>query len=155
MTVISLMTDFGIKDGNVGVMKGVIWAIAPDAQLADLSHMIQPQNVREAALILARSASYFPPNSIHVVVVDPGVGTARRPLAAKIGSQRAAQITASSPSCLNAPKMKVGRSNFLRSINPGFGWKTSATFSTDGIFLRLWPGISQRACPSPIWEPAS
>ena len=89
MTVVSLITDFGIKDGNVGVMKAVIWKIAPHAQISDLSHMIQPQNVREAALIFARSAPYFPENSIHVVVVDPGVGTARRPMAAKIGSHRA------------------------------------------------------------------
>jgi S-adenosyl-L-methionine hydrolase (adenosine-forming) len=87
LPVISLMTDFGIKDGNVGVMKGVIWSISPEAQIADLSHMIAPQNVREAALILARSVPYFPANSIHVVVVDPGVGTARRPMAAKIGAQ--------------------------------------------------------------------
>lgn len=87
MPVLSLMTDFGIKDGNVGVMKGVIWGISPDAQISDLSHMIPPQNIREAALILARSAPYFPENSIHVVVVDPGVGTARRPMAAKIGTQ--------------------------------------------------------------------
>src|SRR5512138_1996987 len=87
MSVISLMTDFGIKDGNVGVMKGVIWGIAPEAQIADLSHLITPQNIREAALILLRSAPYFPENSIHVVVVDPGVGTSRRPMAAKIGTQ--------------------------------------------------------------------
>jgi S-adenosylmethionine hydrolase len=87
MSVISLMTDFGIKDGNVGVMKGVIWGIAPETQIADLSHLITPQNIREAALILARSAPYFPENSIHVVVVDPGVGTSRRPMAAKIGTQ--------------------------------------------------------------------
>ena len=87
MAVISLMTDFGIKDGNVGVMKGVIWGICPSAQIADLSHMIPPQNVREASLILARSAPYFPENSVHVVVVDPGVGTSRRPIAAKIGDQ--------------------------------------------------------------------
>lgn len=87
MTVISLMTDFGIKDGNVGVMKGVIWGIAPSVQISDLSHMVQPQNIREAALILARSAPYFPSGSVHVVVVDPGVGTARRPMAAKIGHQ--------------------------------------------------------------------
>jgi len=86
MSVISLMTDFGIKDGNVGVMKGVIWGITPEAQIADLSHLITPQNIREAALILARSAPYFPENSIHVVVVDPGVGTSRRPMAAKIGT---------------------------------------------------------------------
>jgi S-adenosylmethionine hydrolase len=79
------MTDFGVKDGNVGVMKGVIWGISPQTQISDLSHMIAPQNVREAALILARSAPYFPDNSIHVVVVDPGVGTARRPIAARIG----------------------------------------------------------------------
>ncbi len=87
MPVISLMTDFGIKDGNVGVMKGVIWGIAPNIHISDLSHMVAPQNVREAALVLVRSAPYFPANSIHIVVVDPGVGTTRRPMAAKIGMQ--------------------------------------------------------------------
>jgi S-adenosylmethionine hydrolase len=85
MSVISLMTDFGIKDGNVGVMKGVIWGICPAAPILDLSHMIQPQNIREAAYIFARSVPYFPTGSIHVVVVDPGVGTQRRPMAARIG----------------------------------------------------------------------
>jgi len=85
MSVITLMTDFGIKDGNVGVMKGVIWGICPAAQISDLSHTIQAQNIREAGYILARSAPYFPKGSIHVVVVDPGVGTARRPMAARIG----------------------------------------------------------------------
>src|SRR5215216_244259 len=85
MTVITLMTDFGIKDGNVGVMKGVIWGICPNAQIADLSHMIQAQNIREAAYIFARSVPYYPKGSIHVVVVDPGVGTQRRPMAAQIG----------------------------------------------------------------------
>jgi S-adenosylmethionine hydrolase len=79
------MTDFGIKDGNVGVMKGVIWGICPAAQISDLSHMIQAQNIREAGYILARSVPYFPKGSIHVVVVDPGVGTERRPMAARIG----------------------------------------------------------------------
>ncbi len=85
MPILSLMTDFGIKDGNVGVMKGVIWNICPEAQIADLSHMVGPQNIREAALILGRSVPYFPKGSIHLVVVDPGVGTARRPMAARIG----------------------------------------------------------------------
>ncbi len=87
MSIISLMTDFGIKDGNVGVMKGVILGIAPAAQLVDLSHMVAAQNIREAALILARSAPFFPAGTVHVVVVDPGVGTHRRPLAARIGTQ--------------------------------------------------------------------
>ncbi len=85
VTTISLMTDFGIKDGNVGVMKGVIWNICPHAQIADLSHMVEAQNIREAALILARSAPYFPEGTVHMVVVDPGVGTKRRPMAACIG----------------------------------------------------------------------
>ncbi len=85
MTLITLMTDFGIKDGNVGVMKGVIKGICPEAQLIDLSHMISPQNVPEAALILARAAPFFPKGTIHLVVVDPGVGTQRRPMAARLG----------------------------------------------------------------------
>jgi S-adenosylmethionine hydrolase len=88
MSLITLMTDFGLKDGNVGVMKGVILGIAPQAQIVDLSHFISPQNVREAALILGRSAPFFPPETIHVVVVDPGVGTVRRPIAAQLGTQR-------------------------------------------------------------------
>jgi S-adenosyl-L-methionine hydrolase (adenosine-forming) len=85
MPIMSLMTDFGIKDGTVGVMKGVIWEICPSVQISDLSHLIQAQNIREAAYIFARSIPYFPKGSIHVVVVDPGVGTARRPMAAQIG----------------------------------------------------------------------
>jgi S-adenosylmethionine hydrolase len=87
MRLITLMTDFGLKDGNVGVMKGVILGIAPQAQIVDISHLIPAQNVAEAALILLRSAPYFPPETIHIVVVDPGVGTARRPMAARLGSQ--------------------------------------------------------------------
>jgi S-adenosylmethionine hydrolase len=88
LSLISLMTDFGMKDGNVGVMKGVIWGIAPEVRLADLSHEIGPQNIREAAFVLDRHVFYFPENTVHVVVVDPGVGTKRRPIAAQIGPQR-------------------------------------------------------------------
>lgn len=88
MQIITLTTDFGLKDGNVGVMKGVIMGIAPHVQILDLSHNISPQNVPEAALILKRSLPYFPPGAIHVVVVDPRVGTARRPIAARLGHQR-------------------------------------------------------------------
>lgn len=85
LAIITLMTDFGIKDGNVGAMKGVILGYAPGVQLVDLSHIIQPQHVLEAALILSRSAPYFPPGTVHLVVVDPGVGTDRRPMAARLG----------------------------------------------------------------------
>jgi S-adenosylmethionine hydrolase len=87
LPVISLTTDFGLKDGNVGVMKGVIWGICPSAQIADISHMVGPQNVREAAYIIGKFAPQFPAETIHVVVIDPGVGTERRPIAAHIGNQ--------------------------------------------------------------------
>lgn len=80
------MTDFGTKDGNVGVMKGVISNISPGTNIIDLSHEISPQNILEASLILSRSFSYFPDGSVFVVVIDPGVGTTRRPIAAKIGA---------------------------------------------------------------------
>jgi S-adenosyl-L-methionine hydrolase (adenosine-forming) len=85
LKIITLTTDFGLKDGNVGVMKGVIWGINPDAQIADISHNISPQNIYEASLILTRSAVFFPSGSIHIVVVDPGVGTVRRPIAGRLG----------------------------------------------------------------------
>ncbi len=87
MTVITLTTDFGTRDGYPGVMKGVIWTIAPNVQIADLSHEIAPQDVLGAALLLGRSAPYFPDGTIHVAVVDPGVGTSRRAIAAQLGEQ--------------------------------------------------------------------
>lgn len=87
MAIITLLTDFGTSDTFIGVMKGVIWKIAPDAQIADLTHAIPPQDVRSAAYAIADAASYFPPGTVHVCVVDPGVGTQRRPMAAAIGGQ--------------------------------------------------------------------
>jgi S-adenosylmethionine hydrolase len=85
MTVITLLTDFGMRDGYPGVMKGVIWKIAPNVQIADISHTIKPQNIQHGALALARTAHYFPFGTIHVAVVDPGVGTHRRPIGLKLG----------------------------------------------------------------------
>lgn len=80
MTIISLTTDFGLADGYVGIMKGVILGLAPDVHLVDLSHDIAPQNVRQAALLLSRACPYFPAGAVHLAVVDPGVGGARLPL---------------------------------------------------------------------------
>lgn len=80
---ITLLSDFGPKDAYIGVMKGVIATIAPHAIVEDLSHGIGPQNVVEGAFLLASSYSYFPPGTIHVAVVDPGVGGGRAILAAR------------------------------------------------------------------------
>ena len=87
MTVITLTTDFGTGDHEAGVLKGVIWTIAPLVQIADLSHDIKPHDILEAALLLWRAAPYFPDGTIHVTVIDPGVGTPRRGIAAHLGSQ--------------------------------------------------------------------
>lgn len=78
---ITLTTDFGTADGYVGAMKGVILSIAPGAAIHDLTHAIGPQDVRGAAFALYRAVPHFPPRTVHCVVVDPGVGTSRRPLA--------------------------------------------------------------------------
>ena len=80
MSIITLTTDFGLSDGYVGMMKGVILTIASGAQLVDISHEIAPQQVRQAAYVLHAAAPYFPAGTIHVAVVDPGVGSARRAL---------------------------------------------------------------------------
>lgn len=87
MATISLTTDFGIRNGFVGVLKGVIYKIAPETKIADISHTIAAQDIHEGAFALWRAYSFFPNKTVHVFVVDPGVGTQRRPLAAKIGTQ--------------------------------------------------------------------
>jgi S-adenosylmethionine hydrolase len=76
--IIALITDYGYRDPYVGVVKGVIKSINPDAEIVDLTHGIERHNVLEAAVMLAVSAEYFPPGTIFVVVVDPGVGGLRK-----------------------------------------------------------------------------
>ena len=78
--LITLTTDFGYRDPFVGIMKGVIAGINPNARVVDLSHVIPPQDVMAGALVLRHSVPYFPRGTIHVAVIDPGVGSARRPL---------------------------------------------------------------------------
>jgi S-adenosylmethionine hydrolase len=79
--VITLLTDFGTADPFVGVMKGVIAGICPEAKVIDITHEVAPQDVRSGAFFLDRSWQYFPKGTVHVAVVDPGVGSARTALA--------------------------------------------------------------------------
>lgn len=81
--IVSLITDFGQKDPFVGIMKGVMLSINPELTLVDISHEITPHDVIEAALTLKLSYRYFPEGTVHLVVVDPGVGGERIPLAAE------------------------------------------------------------------------
>jgi len=84
--VITLTTDFGLLDPFVGIMKGVIAGRAPSATVIDVTHGIPPQDVRAGALVLRHAVPYFPRGSIHVAVVDPGVGTERRALCVETAS---------------------------------------------------------------------
>lgn len=86
-SLITLTTDFGIQDHYVGVLKAVLLSIAPDARLIDISHQIPPQDIMAGAWVVRNSAMLFPPGSVHLVVVDPGVGTQRKPIAIKIKDQ--------------------------------------------------------------------
>jgi S-adenosylmethionine hydrolase len=85
--VVTLLTDFGTKDPFVGVMKGVVLAACPGAAIVDLTHEIAPQCVRDAAFWLGLAAPWFGLGTVHVAVVDPGVGSARRALSARADGQ--------------------------------------------------------------------
>lgn len=76
--IITLTTDFGLSDSYVGIMKGVILGIARNATIVDITHQIAPQDIHQAAYIVQTFGAFFPPGTIHVVVVDPGVGSKRR-----------------------------------------------------------------------------
>ena len=86
--LIAFLTDFGTQDHYAGTMKGVTLGICPDATLVDITHDIRPHDVMDGALELAASYKYFPVGTIFVVVVDPGVGSARRGLAADTGDYK-------------------------------------------------------------------
>jgi len=80
---ITLTTDFGSRDHYVGTMKGVVYTINPSAQVVDISHEVESYDLLDGALAIAQACRYFPAGTIHLVVVDPGVGSARRPVLAR------------------------------------------------------------------------
>lgn len=83
--IITLCTDFGLRDGYVAAMKGVMLSIAPGVRLVDISHNVAPQSVREGAFVLYSAYRFFSPGTVHLVVVDPGVGSERRAVAVRVG----------------------------------------------------------------------
>ena len=78
--IITLTTDFGLNDHYVGTMKGVILDVNPDAKIVDICHSVQAYDVLDGAIAISQAYNYFPSDTVHVIVVDPGVGTARRPI---------------------------------------------------------------------------
>ena len=136
MTVLSITTDFGLINGFVGVMKGVIYGITPDVRIVDISQLISAQNVLEGAYTMWRAVPFFPPGSVHVGVVDPGVGTQRRPIGARLGDQYfiAPDNGLLTPLILDA-ESNGGIVEFVHLDNPKY-WlpKVSNTFHGRDIF---------------------
>ncbi len=158
-SIITLMTDFGMRDGFVGVMKGVIWGIAPEARIADLTHLISPQDILQAGVVLDRAAPYFPSGTIHIVVVDPGVGTARRPIAAQVGEQRYVGPDNGTLTMLLARAQRQNWKVEIVELNQPKYWRDeiSASFHGRDIFApvaaHLAAGVPLSAVGSPISDP--
>lgn len=142
--IITLLTDFGLQDAYTGIMKGVILGLNPDVRLVDLSHGVPPQDILAGALMLQSAWEFFPPGTIHLAVVDPGVGPRRRALAAACGD-----------------RFLVGPDNGLFSLvfaeqtpdvlvslkNPRYFLpKISATFHGRDIFAPVAAHLSLGAC---------
>jgi S-adenosyl-L-methionine hydrolase (adenosine-forming) len=83
MSVVTMLSDFGLRDPYVSQMKGIILDLCPDSTIVDISHMVERHNIIEGAFLLEVAVPFFPKNSIHLAVVDPGVGTARLPVVIK------------------------------------------------------------------------
>ena len=160
MATISLTTDFGIRNGFVGVLKGVIYKIAPETKIADISHTIAAQDIHEGAFALWRAYSFFPNKTVHVFVVDPGVGTQRRPLAAKIGTQFFVGPDNGflTPIIEDAEREQI-KMEFVELDNPKYFLpKVSRTFHGRDIFApvaaHLSNGLSLKNVGTPFTDPA-
>lgn len=155
MPPIALLTDFGLSDTYVGVMKGVIADIAPDAQVIDITHSIPQGDIRLAAFKLWQAVDYFPLGTIFVVVVDPGVGTARDPVAV---SWRSIQIVAPDNGVLTYLHGLTPISSGVILENPEFQLSdVSTTFHGRDIFApagaHLWNGVALERFGAPFKEP--
>lgn len=132
MTNITLTTDFGTRQGSDAVLHGAIYGIAPDAVITDLSHHITPQDIREANFVVNNSAFFFPSGTVHIIVVDPGVGTDRRPIAARIGEHYfVAPDNGVLTACLNRAARGGWSTEFVDLDKPEY-WLENVTMTFHG-----------------------
>ncbi len=142
---IAMVTDFGYRDHYVGVMKGIIANLAPAARTVDLTHGIPPQSVIAGAIALAQSWRYFPKRTIFLVVVDPGVGTARLPIA--IETRSGARMVGPDNGVLSLAAEAAGIKRAVELREPRFRLAAvSSTFHGRDVFApaaaHLWNGAS-------------
>lgn len=153
--LVALLTDFGITDTYVGVMKGVMLNIAPGAQLIDLTHAVQPQSVKQAAFLLLNSYRYFPRGTVFLVVVDPGVGSERRALAVRAGDYT---FVAPDNGVLSGVLRELGAARAVELRDPAYRLSaTSVTFHGRDIFApaaaHLAAGVAIEQLGSPVEHP--
>jgi len=145
--LIALTTDFGTVDPWVGIMKGVLATRAPEARVVDLTHGIPPQNVLAGALVLRYALPYFPPGTIHVAVIDPGVGSERRPICVEtpreilVGPDNGLLSLAATAPPARAYHLKEGR--FFPSPR-------SATFHGRDVFAPVAAALAMGTRPSEL-----
>ena len=163
--IITLTTDFGLADAYVAAMKGVILGINPEAKLIDICHSVKPQNISQAAFVLSTAYQFFPERTIHVVVVDPGVGTERRaiilrtPLADFVAPDNGVLsyvIQQSSAKTLDFNRRQIELVPELEAVvitNPEF-WRSpvSATFHGRDIFAPVAARLSLGSPPTDFGE---
>ena len=148
--LITLTTDFGYADPFVGIMKGVICGINPEARIVDLSHGIPAQDIMAAALVLRQSAQYFPRGTIHVVVVDPGVGSARWPLLVEL---EGSYFIGPDNGVLSLVMEAKRPARIVHLSNPSYQLRpTSATFHGRDIFAPTAAYLSRGIAPEAFGE---
>jgi S-adenosylmethionine hydrolase len=153
MAIITLTTDFGTGSPYVAAMKGVILSINPAVTLVDISHAVPAQDVRNGALVLENTTPWFPADTIHVAVVDPGVGTGREIVYARIGSQ---QYLAPDNGLLSRLFAKIPPAEIRRLANPAYWLQpVSATFHGRDIMAPVAARLSLGLDPRELGPPAS
>ena len=151
LPILTLTTDFGLSDHYVGTMKGVILGICPKAQIVDIGHEVSPFEITEGAYLIAQAYRYFPPKTVHVVVVDPGVGTARRPILMEAAGQ---YFIAPDNGVLAMIYTREQARIRLISNEKYFLHPVSRTFHGRDIFCR-WACTSRPACRPRAWASGS
>lgn len=149
--IITLTTDFGVDSHYVAQMKGSILSINPDAMIVDISHGIPPQDIRQGALALAEATTIFPERTIHVAVVDPGVGTERQIVFAEIGKQIYIAPDNGLLSLVYETKTNI---KLIRLVNDEY-WRTpvSSTFHGRDIMAPVAAHLSLGVQPEQLGSP--
>ncbi|NEP19048.1 MAG: SAM-dependent chlorinase/fluorinase [Leptolyngbya sp. SIO4C1] len=153
MATITLLTDFGTQDAYVGSMKGVIAQINPSALMVDLTHQIAPQDILAARFVWLHSYPYFPVGTVHLAVVDPGVGTQRRAIAAEFDR---GFLVGPDNGLLASALAQVGDYEAVELTNPDY-WLTphpSQTFHGRDIFAPAAAHLSRGVALQALGKPA-